>query len=177
MCRGFAAFDLSAAETQLPAAAMTLHNLRCVQGPVPSGLPEESLFASELNGSAERMTAIQSLQSSIAAGFSVALLTFPVTGCKSPGLGPGPVLIAVLDPAAIFKEGTDALDRQSRQLAGPGAINCGRVQLRASAEAASKCALKAQDARKPFRVRYDLQGVDSEVAIAIIRTPKGTVGR
>ena len=44
-------------------------------------------------------------------------------------------------------------------------------------KAATNGALSAQKAGKPFLVRYDLQGVDSEVALATVRTPEGTICR
>ncbi len=70
----------------------------------------------------------------------------------------------------------DRLERESKRLAGPSAINCGRVQVRGDPKTATDCVLAAQKAGKPFRVRYDLQGIDSAVAVAIVRTPVGTVG-
>ncbi len=73
-------------------------------------------------------------------------------------------------------QGPDLLERRSKELAGPQGINCGGVPIRGNPKAATACALAAQKAGKPFRVRYDLQGIDSVVAVAIVRTPIGTVG-
>jgi hypothetical protein len=69
----------------------------------------------------------------------------------------------------------DRLERESKNLAGPSAIDCGRVEISGNPKTATDCALAAQKAGKPFRVRYDLHGVDSEVAVAIVRTPAGIV--
>ena len=70
----------------------------------------------------------------------------------------------------------DKLDIESKRLAGPGAIDCGRVKIKGDPKEATECAIGAQKAAKPFRIRYDLQGIDSLVAVAIVRTPSGTVG-
>jgi hypothetical protein len=56
------------------------------------------------------------------------------------------------------------------------AMDCGRVAIAGNPKVASGCALAAQSAGKPFRVRYDIQGFDSFVAVAIVRTPIRTVG-
>jgi hypothetical protein len=67
------------------------------------------------------------------------------------------------------------LEVQTKKLAGLEAIDCGRVLIQGDPEIATECALAAQKAGKPFRVRYDLQGIDSFVAVAIVRTEVGTV--
>ncbi len=73
-------------------------------------------------------------------------------------------------------QGPDLLEKQSKQLAGPNSVDCGTVPIRGDPKIATACALAAQKAGKPFRVRYDIQGFDSAVAVAIVRTPIGTVG-
>jgi len=79
-------------------------------------------------------------------------------------------------PSLIAAEfGPDRLEKQSKEWAGPQGIDCGRVPVRGDPKAATACALAAQKAGKPFRVRYDLQGIDSEVAMGIVRTPAGKV--
>ena len=70
----------------------------------------------------------------------------------------------------------DKLDIESKRLAGPGAIDCGRVKIKGDPKDATQCAIRTQKAARPFRIRYDLQGIDSLVAVAIVRTPSGTVG-
>ena len=71
--------------------------------------------------------------------------------------------------------GPDLLEKRSLQLAGLNAVDCGRVVLRAEPKQATDCALAANKAGKPFRVRYDMQGIDSSVAVAFVRLPGGTV--
>jgi len=68
---------------------------------------------------------------------------------------------------------SDQLDYKMVELAGVRAVNCGRVPLHGDTKAANDCALRALSGKRPFRVRYDLQGIDSEVAYALVRTPGG----
>jgi len=75
--------------------------------------------------------------------------------------------------AAALRTFGDAWERQSRKLSGDHAVDCGRVRVHRSAEAATECALKAFHAGKPFRVRYDLQGYDSDVSAGLVYTPEG----
>jgi hypothetical protein len=67
----------------------------------------------------------------------------------------------------------DAWERQSRKLSGSRAIDCGRVSVRGNPKAATACALNSFREGKPFRVRYDLQGIDSDVAAGLVYTPEG----
>jgi hypothetical protein len=67
----------------------------------------------------------------------------------------------------------DAMERQSRQLATMGAINCGRVGIRGDPKKATGCALAASSAGAPFRIRYDVQGIDASEAGGFARTPDG----
>jgi hypothetical protein len=70
---------------------------------------------------------------------------------------------------------TDLLERQSWQLAGEKAVDCGRVPLGENPKGAADCALRAYKAGKPFRVLFDVQGIDSFVAEAYVRSPDGTL--
>src|ERR1700730_769825 len=63
--------------------------------------------------------------------------------------------------------GPDLLETQSKQLAGPHAVDCGKGLVGGDPKTATACALAAQRAGKPFRVRYDMQGIDSSVAVTI----------
>jgi hypothetical protein len=67
----------------------------------------------------------------------------------------------------------DAWQRESRVLSGHHATDCGRVQVRGNPETATECALKAFREGRPFRVRYDLQGIDSDVSAGLVYTPEG----
>ena len=71
--------------------------------------------------------------------------------------------------------GSEQLEKRSRELAGPNAVDCGRVALYKDPTHATKCALAANKAGKPFRVLYDVQGIDSFVAEAYVRLPDGTL--
>jgi hypothetical protein len=93
----------------------------------------------------------------LTAGTSLALATAIFVCGQNEGLGP------------------DLLEKRSRQLAGPNAVDCGRVAPRLEPKKATDCALAANKAGKPFRVRYDMRGIDSFVAVAFVRSPDGTV--
>jgi len=70
----------------------------------------------------------------------------------------------------------DLLEQQSKQLAGPYSVDCGEVLVGGDPKTATDCALAANKAGNAFRVRYDMRGIDSFVAVAIVRTPSGAVG-
>lgn len=65
----------------------------------------------------------------------------------------------------------DKLDRHLRSLARLWAVNCGTVHVHDDPEAASDCAVKAFASRKSFLVRYDLEGIDSAVAVGFAASP------
>jgi hypothetical protein len=67
----------------------------------------------------------------------------------------------------------DAMDWKSHYLAGPLSVNCGRVRVGVDASSATQCALQADAKAKPFRVIYNIQGIDAMVAGGIVRTRDG----
>jgi len=67
----------------------------------------------------------------------------------------------------------DRIEQESGLLMGKQGIDCGRVKVSGNPKSATECALKAQAEGKPFRVRYDIMGIDSAVAGGIVRTPAG----
>ena len=67
----------------------------------------------------------------------------------------------------------DSMDWHSRRLMGWRGIDCGTVKIGADPRPATDCALKAQSDGKSFRVRYNVLGIDSDVAGGIVRTPAG----
>ena len=100
------------------------------------------------------------------AGMSLFAISILSASCQTVPAGHG-----ASRPAA-----EDRLEIESKRLAGPGAIDCGRVKINGDPKKATQCAIDAQKAATPFRVRYDLMGIDSAVSIAIVRTDIGTVG-
>jgi hypothetical protein len=124
------------------------------------------------NWGADSQIAMRRIWNAILTVFALALLATLGGGCWNSNSR-----LELKPPQDLGNSGSNHLDSESRRLAGPHAIDCGRVSLNGNPEAATKCALLAQKAGKPFRVRYDLQGIDSEVALAIIRSPVGTVCR
>jgi hypothetical protein len=61
----------------------------------------------------------------------------------------------------------DAVQLKLKQLAGPGAADCGRLDVRAADQqltGASSCATKAAESKHPFYVAYDMPGMVTGVA-------------
>jgi hypothetical protein len=67
----------------------------------------------------------------------------------------------------------DAMSAELAKLAGSGATDCGRIAMNGDVQTASQCAMKANEAKKPFYVRYDLPMPDAQMAIATVRTADG----
>ena len=67
----------------------------------------------------------------------------------------------------------DRMDWESLFLAGFRSVNCGRVGIHGGASVATQCALQADAEGKSFRVVYEIQGYDSIVAGAVVRTHSG----
>lgn len=72
-----------------------------------------------------------------------------------------------------FKIDGDGLDWHARALAGPMAKDCGRVPIYGDISMAVRCVFEEEAKGRPFRVRFDLQGIDADVAAAFVRTPVG----
>lgn len=73
----------------------------------------------------------------------------------------------------MYKHFGDAWDRKARELGGRHAVDCGRVTLHEDPINASNCAMAAFQRHRPFRVRYDLRGIDSNVSAGLVYTPRG----
>lgn len=61
----------------------------------------------------------------------------------------------------------DAVQQKLKQLAGSGASDCGRLDVKAPIDqfkAASTCATKASEGKQPFYVAYDMPGMTTGVA-------------
>ncbi len=67
----------------------------------------------------------------------------------------------------------DLLD-QTLARSSPDATNCGRVKVRGNPTEATDCAMGAFKQHKPFKVRYDQQGIDSSVAVGFAGRNDGT---
>jgi hypothetical protein len=68
---------------------------------------------------------------------------------------------------------SDAMEEGSRKLVGTNAVDCGRVTLGKDPKTATDCALNAFRTNRPFRVRYDLRGIDSDVSAGLLRADDG----
>jgi hypothetical protein len=69
----------------------------------------------------------------------------------------------------------EVLDKRLLLLAGDAPVDCGTVGIREDASTASACAKRAFSANEAFIVRYRLQGIDSEVLVALAGTKHGHV--
>jgi hypothetical protein len=65
------------------------------------------------------------------------------------------------------------LDAWLRQRAGAGAVSCGRVAVGASTAQADRCISDQTAAGHAFYARYDVQGIDSRVALGALRDAAG----
>ena len=65
----------------------------------------------------------------------------------------------------------DTLDCVARDLSGSESVDCGRVRLSGNPKYANDCVIRAFSQRRPFRVRYDQQGIDALAARSIVMTP------
>src|SRR5437868_648053 len=69
----------------------------------------------------------------------------------------------------------DVLEKRLRLTTGGNPIDCGNVQIRQDPSSATQCAKKMFSGKKPFIVRYWLQGIDSSVGIGLAGTDSGRV--
>ena len=92
-------------------------------------------------------------------------VTFPVQ--KPQQVFPG----QLSDPSMVL------IDKQLVALSGRGgrALNCGWVGIEQSPDSASDCALSAYARKSPFYVRYNLQGIDSQVSAGLAGDAEGKV--
>jgi hypothetical protein len=65
------------------------------------------------------------------------------------------------------------LDAWLRQRAGAGAVSCGRVAVGASTADVDRCIADQTSAGHAFYARYDVQGIDSRVALGALRDAAG----
>jgi hypothetical protein len=86
-------------------------------------------------------------------------------------------LIGCSTNTTSFAHATSLIDKKLLLLSGRGgaALNCGSVGIRQNPDSASDCALRALAHRSPFYVRYDLQGIDSEVSAGLAGDAAGNM--
>jgi hypothetical protein len=75
------------------------------------------------------------------------------------------VLAVIFASACPARNGDELAYLHLRRLAGNGAIDCGRVALGKDATSTNECALAAFRAKRPFFVRYEVQGRDSRLVV------------
>jgi hypothetical protein len=84
-----------------------------------------------------------------------------------------PIFIPISLSDTFIRKYGDGMDWRSRWLAGSHSINCGRVRIGQDPSQVTECTLEANAAGRPFRVRYDIRGIDSQVAVGLVKTPNG----
>jgi hypothetical protein len=99
-------------------------------------------------------------------------LALTLSGCnKSPAPAASasnsastPAPAAMSAPAA---PANDSVQQKLKEIAGSGAIDCGRHEIQAQNDelkTASKCVMEAAKAKKPFYVGYDMPGMTNAIA-------------
>jgi len=74
---------------------------------------------------------------------------------------------------AMWRVVGDAYEWRAHKIAGRHAVDCGRAEVGRGSRAANDCALTAFLKGQPFRVRYDIQGIDSDVSAGLARGEDG----
>lgn len=87
--------------------------------------------------------------------------------CLAAGFGPHYLCQGFVDLVG------DKLEWHTRSLAGKQAVNCGRVESGQDARAANDCVRNSLALGKPFRVRYKIPTIDSNVSSGLVRAPQG----
>jgi hypothetical protein len=89
--------------------------------------------------------------------------------------GPNALILVPFAGRSIVWVTGDRLDWATWRLAS-NATNCGRVRFDdPDARQASKCVLSVVRERRPFRVRYDMIGIDARPSISLVGAPDGRV--
>ena len=70
---------------------------------------------------------------------------------------------------------SSVMNNRLRILAGPRATDCGHVKVGQSPSLATQCVMRSFASRKPFFVRYDLAGIDSEVSGGLVGQSNGVL--
>ena len=75
--------------------------------------------------------------------------------------------VASVAPVSSSQKSPDAVQQKLQQYSGPGATDCGRFNVQATAEqskTAADCAMQASQSKHPFYVAYDMPGMAIGVA-------------
>jgi len=83
------------------------------------------------------------------------------------------VLIGSIAAASCGSPAGCDLDAVLRRRAGAGAVDCGHVAVGAPTTTADQCIADQTAAGTPFFAHYDVQGIDSRVALGVVRDPQG----
>jgi hypothetical protein len=83
-----------------------------------------------------------------------------------------------IDPVWLKAHGradSEVMDQRLRTLAWTNAVACGHVRVKGNPANATKCVMQAFRHRQPFIVRYDLAGIDSDIAGGLAGDGSGNV--
>jgi hypothetical protein len=119
------------------------------------------------------------LATTLGLGCAVAVMVFPLLVQKyriQPFPSPDEITkVSARPDLGRVEDGHDLMEKRSRVLSGVDGTDCGTVGIKQNPQLATQCALQAYSEGKPFRVRYDLMGIDSSVAEGIVGSPGGRV--
>ncbi len=75
----------------------------------------------------------------------------------------------------ILRKYGDGMERKLKSISGSSAVECGRVTVDETPQKASLCVMDASNSRKPFRVRYDIRGIDTPLAGGLAQGKDGKI--
>jgi hypothetical protein len=84
------------------------------------------------------------------------------------------VFLTVWDHMEDRKYG-DGMERKLKRIAGSTAVDCGTVSVGEAPQTASQCAMDAFSSHKPFRVRYNIRGIDTTLAGGLAQGKDGKI--
>jgi hypothetical protein len=85
------------------------------------------------------------------------------------------LVVGVVVAWSRFRGHLDGLERRAVEIAGSDSVDCGRVPPGGDRGVADACAVAAFRARRAFRGRYDVQGIDSTLSAGLVGDLKGEV--
>jgi len=75
----------------------------------------------------------------------------------------------------ILQKYGDGMERKLKNISGSTAVDCGRVKVDEAPQQASQCVMDAFSSHKPFRVRYDIRGIDTALAAGLAQAQDGKI--
>ena len=150
--------------------------------PLPGAAEEERAVVaadslqvySSLPDHQHRLTSVGALAHGTIVNIDLQFGSVPHRWCSVFGIDPAVKLGFVNCKGLRLLADRDLLDKRMATLS-PNGIDCGRVEISGNPVQETDCTLAAFHGHKAFRVRFDMQGIDSYVAIALVGLPDGNV--